>query len=214
MTIQILCNKAFIEVLRNIFSIIIPSLTLLYLVFKDYVYPLIFKPRLRFLYDNSPPHKRNRSYAGNNSEIIFSYYRFSVKNIGARPALNCRCQITSVKIKSSDKIYGDYEGYPLKWAGRSKSNNDTFKGERLNIALGEKEFVDIGFTKSGDELFHFEKFHDTPIGIDDYIPCGEFIIELLFSGDNFEPYKIKLTTDYAANQLNAAKVLDLKLTKP
>ncbi|MEK6842726.1 MAG: hypothetical protein AABX84_02825, partial [Nanoarchaeota archaeon] len=72
---------------------------------------------------------------------------------------------------------------------------DQARGERLNIAVGETEFIDIALSLDTDEFIHLQKYHNIPIGIKELIDPGKYEIILIFSGDNFEPYKLRFVVE-------------------
>lgn len=133
---------------------------------------------------NEKPLQETKS--SNDTEINCCFLRISAKNTGRRSALNCRCQILEVKT-SSGKIL-DYAGFTLRWACRPESILDPTNGERLNIGVGETEFIDFAMSKSDDVKIILLKYHGEYVGLKDTIEPGEYIITLIFSGDNFKPY--------------------------
>jgi hypothetical protein len=95
--------------------------------------PFVQKPKLNFQYKNEVPFQRDCPMNGN---ITGRFIRFSIENNGNRPALNCRCQI--LNIEADGNRFGDYHAFPLNWAARPENP------ERLSIARGETEFIDLG----------------------------------------------------------------------
>jgi len=167
----------------------ISILAILITLLKDFFIPFFHKPKIVFKYKEDEPFRRDNVRVINVPGRLSSYLRFSVRNAGNRPALNCRCQILEVE-KDSAK-FGDYQGFPLKWAGRPEPILDQSKAERLTIGIGETEFIDLAKTDNTDPYIHLQKYHSIDIGISDIIPPGEYIIKLIFSGDNFKSRKIK-----------------------
>lgn len=195
---QILLFGISIEILALIISLIAIIFTLL----KDFLLPIFFKPKLEFKYEEEPPYRREDVIINRDQNLRGSFLRFSVKNIGRIPALNCRCQIQKVKI--DDEEYGDYRGFPLRWASRPESIISQASGERLNIARGETEFMDIAVTASNNNFINLQKYHGVDIGIKEVIEPGEYDIFLIFSGDNFKPYTLKFhTIKEASNDPNS-----------
>lgn len=176
-----------IEIWALLFSIIAILLTLA----KDFILPLWFKPELVFRYEEKPPYRRNNLSIGGqpNPNLKGTFLRFEVQNVGRRPALNCRCQI--LKVEKENKLCGDYKGFPLKWASRPEAVINPANGERLNIAIGETEFVDLAVALNNDPDIHFKKYHPIPIGIKESIGAGSYDLYLIFSGDNFDSYTLK-----------------------
>lgn len=173
----------------EIWAFIISLIAILFALLKDFILPLIFKPKLHFKYEEKSPYRRENIGLTNAPDIKCTFLRFSVKNNGFKPALNCRCQIQ--KVERNNELYGDYQGFPLKWASRPESVINQASGERLNIGIGETEFVDIAFSSETDKYIHLQKYHIVAIGIKEFIEPGEYDITLIFSGDNFKPYKLK-----------------------
>ena len=175
-------------------SLTVSVLAIMITCLKDFILPWFYKPKFEFKYEEKPPFRRPNEKIGEviinrTQNLIGTFLRFSAKNIGRVTALNCRCQILTV-LKDGRK-YGDYQGFPLKWASRPESVINQASGERLNIARGESEFIDIAVATNNNSLIHLQKYHSIPIGIEEVIKAGEYYILLIFSGDNFKPYKLK-----------------------
>ena len=164
-----------------ILALFFSGIALIFTLMKDFIIPYLLKPKMKFKYAEKPPFRRESNLNGSNNKGCF--LRFSVINIGKRPAKNCRCQISTIEKNSLE--YRDYRGYTLRWASRPE------RVERLNIGIGETEFIDLAVTIDFDNNIHLETYHDVGIGICSTIEPGEYSINLIFSGDNFKPYKIK-----------------------
>ncbi len=163
-------------------ALVISLIAILFTALKDFILPLIRRPKIKFEYsENIPFRKSNVPLNGTNT--LGCFLRFSVENTGKSPALNCRCQIYLVEKDSN--VYDAYQGFPLRWANRPNSI------ERLNIGLGEREFIDLAVTIDTDNLIHLSTYHDTEFGIKNFIEPGKYLITLVFSGDNFSPYQLK-----------------------
>lgn len=166
------------------------------------------RPILYFIHrENEPFRRENILIQGTNISVTFE--RFMVINKGRGPALQCRCQI--YEVRKDGKTFGDYRGYPLKWASRPEAIIDQLKGERLNIGPGETEFIDLAHTVSNDTNIHLEKYHSIAIGIPDFISFGNYEVEIIFSGDNFSPYFLLFNID--KENSNDIKRLRVKLKK-
>lgn len=165
----------------EIWALIISIVAVVFTLMKDFIIPFLLNPKLNFEYKEERPFRRESDI--NNSNNLGCFLRFSVKNIGKHPAINCRCQILSIE-KGSNQ-YGDYQGFSLKWAGRPELI------ERNNISIGETEFLDLSYTNDIDNLVHLLTYHNVGIGIKLTIEPGEYMINLIFSGDNFKPYRLK-----------------------
>lgn len=177
----------------EILALIISVIAIIFTFLKDFFLPLIYKPKLEFKYEENPPTRRKNVNINRNPDLFGTFLRFSVKNIGRRPAFNCRCHI--LDIKKNHVKYGDYEGFPLRWASRPESVINQASGERLNISIGETEFIDLAVTTNENNLIHFQKYHDVDIGIRENLEFGKYDILLIFSGDNFKPYQILFEVD-------------------
>ncbi len=169
--------------------IVLSIIAILFTLLKDFILPLFIKPALKFKYSELSPYRKENTIINNNPNFKGTYLRFMVKNDGRASAINCRCQIQI--ILKNGKKYGEYQGFPLRWAGRPEAIINQASGERLNIARGESEFLDLALALNVDSDIHLEKYHDVSIGIKSIIEPGEYDIILIFSGDNFAPYKIK-----------------------
>jgi len=171
-------------------SILISSLALIIVLLKDFILPFFYKPKFEFKYEDNVPYRRDDvnllSSGGSSTRNSSTFLRFSAKNVGGSPARNCRCQVLS--ISSDTPMDRDYEGFPLRWACRPEAMIDQAKGERLNIGIKEKEFLDLAYTTDSDVLIYLQKYHNIPIGIPETIIPGTYDIKLIFSGDNFKPY--------------------------
>ncbi len=178
-----------IDLWALILSIVAITLTLL----KDFILPLFFRPRLAIRYLDNNPFRRKDVWIADAQGIVGTFIRFSIKNIGNVPALNCRCQIS--RVEKEQKNFNDYMGFPLRWASRPESVINQASGERLNIGVGETEFVDLLSTLSANTNMFLQKYHNVPIGINEIIPAGEYSIFVLCSGDNFSPKEIRFIVD-------------------
>jgi hypothetical protein len=231
----------------DIITIVISVVALLIAVFKDFLLPYIYKPKLKFDFDNKEPFRRfitlpkdnkrkdkklnfektspymdciiidTHNYTGptydvsvgdlspnsrildesldeslqetqksNANEINCCFLRISVNNSGKRTAQSCRCQISDVQTPSGERF--DYKGFTLRWACRPESILNPTNGERLSIGVGETEFIDFAMSRSDIEKIFLLKYHGEYVGLKDTIEPGEYIITLIFSGDNFRPY--------------------------
>jgi hypothetical protein len=189
-----------------LFSFIISVFAIIIAALKDFILPLFLKPKLVFGYTDQPPFRRSNVSINGDTSLKGTFLRFSIKNEGRRPALNCRCQV--LQVKQEGRVYGDYQGFPLKWASRPESVLNQASGERLNIARGETEFVDVAYTTNKDSFIHLQKYHSIGIGIREVIENGEYTLFLLFSGDNFKPWYLKFRIERG----NSNNPDDVKLT--
>ena len=253
----------------DIVTIVISVVALLTAVFKDFLLPYIYKPKLKFDFDNKEPFRRlitlpnnnkgidkkvnfqktssfmdciildNQDYNGptydlsvgdlspnsniideslqetrksNVNEINCCFLRISVNNSGKRTAQSCRCQISDVQKPSGERL--DYKGFTLRWACRPESILNPTNGERLSIGVGETEFIDFAMSRSDIEKIFLLKYHGEYVGLKDTIEPGEYIITLIFSGDNFKPYlkSFRLFKDNSKdiNGLRFVKILQSK----
>lgn len=177
----------------EIWAFIISLIALMFTFLKDFILPWYFKPKIEFTYENKPPFRREDVTIDKGSNLKGTFLRFSVKNVGRRPALNCRCQI--LKVNKGNNIYGDYQGFPLRWASRPESLINQTSGERLNLGIGETEFIDLAASTNKDNFIYLQKYHNIDIGIKEVIECGKYNLFLIFSGDNLEPYFLHFTID-------------------
>jgi len=172
----------------SIAALVVSAIALVFTFLKDFIIPFFCKPKFDFEYKEKPPFRRENLRI-NRTENKGTFLRFLVKNIGKKPAINCRCQI--LKVKKDGKNYGDYQGFPLKWAGRPEYIINQASGERLNLAQGEIEFIDLAATRDDRKgCIVLQKYHDVDIGIKEEVTFGRYEILLIFSGDNFKPYKL------------------------
>ena len=177
----------------EIWALFISFIAIIFTLLKDFILPWWFKPRLEFNYEEKPPYRRENVVINRQNNLRGTFLRFSIKNTGRAPALNCRCQIT--KLERGGKLYGDYQGFPLKWASRPECVINQASGERLNIGIGETEFVDLVVAANTDSNIHFQKYHQIDIGIKEFVEAGSYQLFLLFSGDNFKPYTLQFYTN-------------------
>ena len=165
---------------------------------KDFIFPKFLKPKIVFQYKEDMPFRIEDANVPNvQGELDKAcFVRFSVHNKGRRPAINCRAQLYAVY--SDSKKHDNYQGFPLRWANRP-INLDYTKTERLNIGIGETEFVDLAYTKEDDVDIHFQKGHDVKIGFIEILKPGQYLIEIIFSGDNFKPVRLKFNIEKKNN---------------
>lgn len=142
-----------------------------------------------------------------NKYIDCCFLRLSVKNMGKRPAINCRCQI--VDVTSSKGKSFDFVGFTLRWACRPESRLEPIKGERLNIGVGETEFLDFAMAREDDERIIFLKYHGEFVGLNDKLEPGDYFITLIFSGDNFKP----LMMEFRLAKTENVEIDGIKLSK-
>jgi len=173
----------------ELWAIVISIFAIIFTLLKDFILPIFFKPKLDFNYEESRPYRRTNVRINNIPNVLGTFLRFKVRNSGRRPAMNCRCQIFKIE-DNTHQLFEDYQGFPLRWGSRPESTINQASGERLNIGVGETEFIDIGITTNKHSNIVLQKYHSVPIGIPEIIPHGEYYIYLLFSGDNFKPYTL------------------------
>ena len=165
--------------------IILSVIAILFTGLKDFIIPAFVKPHLEFSYHSEEPYKRGPVIL--NSHFFSFFDRFKIENIGKSTAKGCRCQI--YLIENAEKKKFDFHGFPLRWASRPESMADFTKAERLNIGLGESEFVDLVYMRTDNTTkMFFSSYHNIPIGMRDNIPFDAYNIECIISGDNFKPY--------------------------
>ncbi len=170
----------------TIIPIILSLIAILFTATKDFILPWFFKPKLEITYQKQAPYKRG-PVIKNSGSMWEIHERFKIENTGKETAKNARCQIYHVE-DSSHKSF-DFQGYHLKWASRPESAQDFSKVERLNIAPGESEFVDLIYMRTDNTTnFYFNKYPNIPTGMNDYLPIGDYIIKVIITGDNFKPY--------------------------
>lgn len=168
----------------------ISIIAIIFTALRDFILPHFLKPELEFDYKEKKPFRRKdiqivdmsahvRQIKEDHTHIG-TFLRFKIKNVGRRPALNCRTQIKNV-LKDGN-IFEDYTGFPLRWASKPEAK------ERLNIGIGETEFIDLLATSNKEKGMKLQKHHNLPIGIFETIPPGKYTLEVLVSGDNFKPY--------------------------
>lgn len=167
-------------------SLFVSVLAIIFVLLKDFIIPFILKPKLKITYTDKEPYKRAPVILSPGS-ILSAFDRFKVENIGKTTAKNCRCQVYQINENNGKDI--DLQGFPLRWASRPDSKSDFNKSERLNIGPGESEFADLIYMRSDNttEMF-LSSYHNTPIGMGDSIPIGNYTIKAIISGDNFRPY--------------------------
>lgn len=186
---MILIEIRFLGIQAEIWALIISFIALTFTLMKDFILPWFLKPKIKFEYKEQTPYRRENIIINRDLKNIGCFLRFSITNTGNRPALNCRCQV--LKVEKDFKRYGDYQGFPLRWASRPESIIDSTQGERLNIAVGETEFIDLAVSSNNNNYINLQKYHNIDIGIKEIIEPGEYLMTLIFSGDNFKPYNVK-----------------------
>ncbi len=167
-------------------SLLLAGIAILFTALKDFILPWFFKPKLEITYNSKEPYKKG-PVIKNSGNMWENHERFKIENIGREIAKNARCQIQDIKNKDGKSFH--LQGYHLKWASRPESAQDFSKVERLNIAPGESEFVDLIYMRTDNTTnFYFNKYPNIPTVIDDYLPIGDYTITTIISGDNFKPY--------------------------
>ena len=190
--------------------IFISLIAILFTALKDFILPVIFKPKLNITYNSQEPYKRAPIILSPGS-VLSAFDRFKVENVGKKTAKNCRCQIYQVTDSKGKDV--DLQGFPLRWASRPDSGTDFSKAERLNIGPGESEFVDLVYMRSDNTTKTFlSSYHNTPIGMGDSIPIDDYIIKAIISGDNFKPYFASFKIGKKP-ELNGFKIKLLNVTK-
>lgn len=174
---------------RNNWAIIIPVIlsliAIIFTAFKDFILPWFFKPKLKISYLPVPPYKRHSIVL--TGSILSAFDRFKIENIGKSTAKNCRCQIYSIKNKEGEEL--DLQGFPLKWANWPDMLSGFERKERINIGLGESEFVDFVYMRGDDTTKIFLSSYDRSVlGKGDNLYINNYNIKVIISGDNFKPY--------------------------
>jgi len=171
-----------------ILPIILSVIAILFTAFKEFILPSFIQPKLSITYLQEAPYKRG-PIIKNSGDLIEVFERFKVENIGKEVAKNVRCQI--YQIKDSNKKTVDFQGYHLKWASRPETTQDFSKVERINIARGESEFVDLVYMRTDNTTnIYFNKYPNIPSGMNDSIPADNYSFIVIISGDNFKPYLV------------------------
>lgn len=199
------------EVFIKNWNIIIPIglsiIAILFTAFKDFILPRFFKPKLKITYHPDSPYKRGPIVLNAGSSTIAVYDRFKIENVGRGIAKNARCQIFHVE--DLQKKPFDLQGYALMWTSRPESTTDFSKVERLNIGLGESEFVELAYMRTDNTTqIYFNKYPNIPTGMDESLYIGDYIIKVIISGDNFKPL---IVTFKVFKKFLGLKGLDIKL---
>jgi hypothetical protein len=188
----------------EIWALILSFVAIIFTLLKDFIIPLCFKPKLDFECKNISPYKVNNllDNSPSNKKIQTEILRFSVKNIGKSPALNCICKIK--KILQDDLEYGDYEGLSLKWGSLNEDITSNSQEKRIHLGIDETEFVDlITILKDNNKCMFLSNYHPNlknnyPIALN-----HNYKILILVSGDNFKSYKLT----FEINKKNEIKLL-------
>jgi hypothetical protein len=167
-----------------VISILLSVVAISFTALKDFVLPWIIRPKLKLSYLPNSPYKRQAVLTGSR---FFVFEKFKITNTGKAIAKNCRCQI--FQIKKNRGLDRDLQGFPLRWASFPDKIGSFEKNERLNIGPGESEFVDLLHMRDDDTTKIFLSSHDSSVmGKGDDIEIGDYIIQVIISGDNFKPY--------------------------
>lgn len=195
--------KKMIEVIAIVISII----ALIFSLLKDFIIPYFRKPKLKFEYKSDVPFRRFTT-----SHTRSCFLRIRVKNIGKTPALNCRCQILS--IEKDNEPYGDYIGFPVRWASRLAKDVTPLDRERLEIGQGECEFLDTATANYCDEKIHLCQYHNEGIGIPIELEPNDYNVVIIVSGSNFKPYVLSFKiTKMNTNNPDGLKGIELNVLK-
>ncbi len=178
-------SKWFLNNWGIIISILLSIIAILFTALRDFILPYFFKPKLKISYISIPPYKRHSIVL--TGSILSAFDRFKVENIGKSTAKNCRCQIYQIVDSKKNKL--DLQGFPLRWANWPDMLSGFEKKERLNIGVGESEFVDFVYMRGDDTTKIFLSSYDPSIlGKGDNLYIDNYNIDVIISGDNFKPY--------------------------
>lgn len=175
----------FLGIRLEFWTLTLAITAILFTALKDFILPWFFKPKLKISYISIPPYKRHSIVL--TGSILSAFDRFKVENIGKSTAKNCRCQIYQIVDRKKNKL--DLQGFPLRWANWPDMLSGFEKKERLNIGVGESEFVDFVYMRSDDTTKIFLSSYDPSIlGKGDNLYINNYNIDVIISGDNFKPY--------------------------
>jgi len=90
---------------------------------------------------------------------------------------------------------------------------DFIKAERLHIAPGEVEFIDLIYVRLDQtNKIMFSPYHNVPLGMPDNVDLEDYTLEAIISGDNFKPYIVsfKISPDISSFQLLKIKLLGVR----
>ena len=126
------------------------------------------------------------------------FHRFKIENIGRSVAINCRCQV--YQIEKKEELDRDLQGFPLKWANFPDMHGDFEKPERINIGSGESEFVDLFYFGGRDQTkFQLSSYDSGVLERIDGLELGNYVLDIIVSGDNFKPYIAKFKIEKFSN---------------
>jgi len=194
-------SEWFVKHWGTIIPIVLSIVAILFTALKDFILPKILKPTLKFTYEPKEPYKKAPVII---NQMIWAFERFKIENIGKEVAKNCRCQIYMINDEKGKEI--DLQGFHLNWANRPDQDGDFLRFERLNIAKGESEFVDLLHMRQDNTTkIFFNPYKNLPKGMTDNIPIDNYIIKVIISGDNFSPYIVSFNISKKL-ELNGFKV--------
>jgi len=140
------------------------------------------------------------------------FIRLGVTNkSNKRKANECRCKIKIVKSEFGDTL-NSYVGFSLRWANRPESILNPLGIERLDLGMGETEYIDLALAMANSNKIFLESYHSVPDGIKSTMEPGRYNITLIFSGRNFRSHTITYELSKEnSNDINTINVSNFKV---
>ena len=137
------------------------------------------------------------------------FLRLGVTNKSRKcTAEKCRCKIKYVKSELGCDL-NNYVGFTLRWANKPESVHNPLGLERLNIGIGETEYLDLALALDNDNKIFLESYHAVQDGLKSTMQPGKYEIALTFSGENFRSH----TITYELTKENNSDINDINILK-
>lgn len=174
----------------EIWAIIISIVALIIVIFKDFIYPFIFKPRLKVIIDNSEEYVRN---ATSKEWGLSRWARIKLKNkdgFFTRRAQNCYVKLLEIKNKNKETI-SPFDQAPLNWT--------VYKTVKNDLSKGESHFIDLVYESTFNRALYPATITIPNMllsGLQHKLGPGKYYLKIGVYGDNFNSFEENIVVEF------------------
>jgi len=184
----------FIDNLLEIVALFVSFMAITLVFFKDFIHPLIFKPKITLKGGNDEECIEDAKSPGG---VDSRWVRLKIRNkdsFFSKPAKNCYIKLLSIKNEKNKRIT-PFNPVPLTWNHYDTSPYDKLTGGKHNLSVGEYHLIDLVHEKSNidHQILCFKV--PLPRKLGENAPAelgpGKYTFILGVYGDNFKSLKLK-----------------------
>ena len=181
-------------------AIVISLFAVLIAIFKDFVKPWIFSPKIKL-------YGKNAEFYIEETENLTKhrYLRLKIINSDCNFSSTAKnCYVKLMWIKKDGNVMSPFTPTILKWSLYDEET-EPITTRKHDLAKGEPHFIDLcSETKTGKRILFFQA--PIPSKLAERLGPGKYTFKIDVYGDNFTPKSLMFKIDYTKNfgELNFA----------